>query len=178
VLAATESLVYRLVRYHQKRLSLDEHDVQDLASRVQEWLWQKSLPSFDVERETKVATFLHTCIQNCLGHMLRDLMRQRDRQRLEITMPSVEFDNHESNALYDPPVPDETIVGLAEDIRLHPERYLTNELHLRVFRLVNDNRDVPKKELAVLMGYTSPSSLSRVLGQIRQVLSEVDFDVP
>ena len=173
ILTGIDNLMYQRVRIRSRGL-MDEEMIQETVQRCRIWLWDKSLPRFDAWRKpkVKVSTYLYICADNFIKQELRALLRSRSStQKLTYIDPQT----IRETVLSKDCAMDDRIVAVAEDVMDHPERYLTGT-QVRVFKAIIDSPSMLMKDLAVVLGYQRPSSLSMILRRIKERIAEIDVE--
>lgn len=172
-LKGIEDMLYQLVR-KRVRGSVDEDEVNEIVQKCMIWLWEKSLPKYDAWRipKVKVSTFLYRCASNFVHQEVRAFERRRiTRKSVQLMDPEVMIQTIHSRDTH----LDDRIAALAEDVRIHPEKYLT-AAQVKVFRKVAGNSSEMMKDMATTLGYQRASSLSMMMRRIRERLLEIDIE--
>lgn len=151
-------------------LDLDPESIDEIYSNVMSLLWERSLPAFDTTRKVKLSTFLHSCSRRFIIGEFRRRRRQANSKQAIANVDPHDLFHHAA----DPEFLSRRIQKLASDIILHPSEYL-NKTHARVLMARVDNPQMPIKDLATLLGYQHPRSLSSVLTRIKEIISELEI---
>ena len=166
-----EDLIYKLVR--EAFLRADWADRDDMAQQVRVHLWNYALPRYDSTRGVKISTFLHTCIKNKIRGFFDKPTKTGRRHRLAATerlYAATEDDLHA-----DEKSQDRAIEHLAGAIMENPERYGLTTTQGRVLRVIIEAPPgTQMKDIAVSLGYASPTSLSPILNRIKSIIADID----
>jgi DNA-directed RNA polymerase specialized sigma24 family protein len=173
VLHGVENMLYLLAR-SQSRGRLKDHEISEMVQECREWLWKRSLPKYDSHRRVKVQTFIYQCARNFFRQHLRASSRSRkSTRRKKIFLVNPEHMLHSLRARSE--AIDDRVAVVAEDVMEHPDKFFT-EAQIKVFQVLLQNPNVPKQDLAAMLGYKRASSLSMMVRRIKERIREIDIE--
>jgi DNA-directed RNA polymerase specialized sigma24 family protein len=182
-ITAAASQVLEGIQPMLRRMAMNltsQNDVEDLVQRCMLSLWEKSLPRYDAWRvpKTKVTSFLHRC---ALMFMYQDARRRVAARRKHLkAFPCTRKPGHGRDAIRDShmddvAMPDQTIERIALHVLDNLEQYFTRS-QVRAMRAVQANPQALHREVARMLGYRSPSSVSMILTRMRTRLRNFDLE--
>jgi hypothetical protein len=173
VLHGVENMLYLLAR-SQARKRLREHEISEMVQACREWLWKRSLPKYDAHRGVKVQTFVYQCARNFFRQYLRAAARSRkSTRRKKIILVNPEHMLYSLRARCESL--DNRVAMVADDVMDHPEKFFT-EAQVQVFRMLLEHPNIPKQDLAAMLGYKRASSLSMMVRRIKERIREIDIE--
>jgi DNA-directed RNA polymerase specialized sigma24 family protein len=160
-----DMLVDMAKRINRVAFHLDLAEVDDLVQDCRLKLWQHSLPRYDLHSRpfTKVSTFVHACARS---FYYREFARTARRISRFAAHDALDIHDEAADLFVSPHgVQDAQIEKLAERVLSNPWAYLTDR-QTEVVLTVADNPEMMKKDLAVMLGYDCPGSLSTIMKRI------------
>jgi hypothetical protein len=131
-------------------------DLDDVAQQVRVQSWMRSLPRYDASRGTKVSTFLCRRVSMHLAFVRRQMVGRSRRRRVAL------YDVH---AAADQSA-DRAVEELAAEVIDRPEAYVA---HPHAAAVLHGGQTI-NHVTAGAIGFTRPSSVSRVRKQLRQAV--------